>query len=118
MGFSAFGHLNISGIDMKKMPANGLTELDRLCHAVHSIESACQIVPCGSYMKNTNQEIQKNDAFTGCSIKELSDLNNYMHLRPYMQEDKKELAEREEDIFCKDFLDGIKSDLPHGCWSI
>ena len=48
----------------------------------------------------------------------MSDLNNYMHLRPCIQEDKKELAEREEDIFCKDFLDGIKSDSPHGCWSI
>ena len=41
IGFSPYGHLNIQGVDMKNMPANGLTELDRLSFAVHTIENNC-----------------------------------------------------------------------------
>ena len=100
------------------MPENGLTELDRLIFVVHNIEKCCQIVPCGSYMKSPSQEIQKNDAFSGCSIQQLTDANCYMHLRACEQLDKKELAEREEDIFNHEFLDSAKCDLPNGCWSI
>lgn len=82
MGFSAFGHLNISAIDMKKMPVNGLTELERFSYVVHSIESNCQIVPCGSYKKNTLGEVQLNDAFSGVKIDRLADPTSYMHFRP------------------------------------
>lgn len=81
MGFSQFGHLNLDCIDRKKMPENGLTELDRLIFVVHNIEKNCQIVPCGSYMKSPSQEIQKNEAFSGCTIQQLTDPNCYMHLR-------------------------------------
>jgi radial spoke head protein 9 len=118
MGFSAFGHLSIEGVDMKTMPANGLTELDRLSFVVHSIENNCQIVPCGSYKKNTLGEVAPNDAFNGLELAKLEDLNNYMHLRPVEQEDKRELAQREEDVFNHEFLDNIKLDVPYSSWSV
>ena len=35
------------------IPAGGITELDRLSYTVACIENKCQIVPVGSYRKNT-----------------------------------------------------------------
>jgi radial spoke head protein 9 len=118
MGFSPFGHMNIQGIDMKTMPANGLTELDRLTFVVHSIDKNCQIVPCGAFKKNTIGEVSPNDAFSGIEVTKVEDLNNYMHLRPVEQPDKKELAGREEDIFNHEFLDNVALDVPFSSWSV
>jgi radial spoke head protein 9 len=118
MGFSPFGHLNIQGVDMKNMPANGLTELDRLAFAVHSIDNNCQIVPCGAYKKNTIGEVGPNEAFSGLPVDKLTDLNNYMHVRPVEQQEKIELAKREEDIFNHEFLDCVALDVPVSSWSI
>jgi radial spoke head protein 9 len=103
---------------MKAMPAIGLTELDRLSYVINAIENQCQIVPCGSYKKNTLGEVLPNDAFAGLATAQLTDLNQFMHLRPVEQEDKREQALREEDIFIADFLDNSALDQPHSSWSI
>lgn len=118
MGFSPFGHMNIQNVDMRTMPASGLSELDRLAYVIHSIDNCCQIVPCGSFKKNTIGEVAPNDAFSGLEVSKLEDLNNYMHLRPVDQQDKKELAEREEDVFNGEFLDNLALDVPLSSWSV
>ena len=96
--------MNIQGVDMRAMPANGLTELDRLQFVVHSIDNNCQIIPNGAFKKNTLGEVSPNDAFSGLEVSKLEDLNCYMHLRPVEQSEKKELCAREEDIFNHEFL--------------
>jgi radial spoke head protein 9 len=103
---------------MKKMPENGLTELDRLSYVIHSIERQCQIVPIGSYKKNTLGEVCVNDAFKGLKFDDLTDLNQYMHLRPIEQQLKRELAEREQDIFTHDFLDNAALETPACSWTV
>lgn len=118
MGFSVYGSLSMQGVDMKAMPANGLSELDRLSFVVNSIEHQCQIVPTGSYKKNTLGEVMPNDAFSGLQLLQLVDLNHYMHLRPVEQVDKREQAMREEDVFVADFLDNSALDQPHSSWSV
>jgi radial spoke head protein 9 len=117
MGFSPFGHMNIQGVDMRAMPANGLTELDRLQFVVHSIDNNCQIIPNGAFKKNTLGEVSPNDAFSGLEVSKLEDLNCYMHLRPVEQSEKKELCAREEDIFNHEFLDNVAVD-PMSTWSV
>ena len=103
---------------MKKMPENGLTELDRLSYVIHSIERQCQIVPVGSYKKNTLGEVCVNDAFKGLKFDDLCDLNQYMHLRPIEQKEKRELEEREQDLFTHDFLDNASLEAPACSWTI
>lgn len=117
MGFSPYGHMNIQGVDMKCMPADGLTELHRLSFVVHSIERNCQIVPCAAYKKNTLGEVSPNEAFSGLTVDKLDDLNSYMHLRQIEQDEKKDLASREEDIFNHEFLDCVALDVPFCSWS-
>ena len=59
-----------------------------------------------------------NDAFSGLTVDKLSDLNSYMHVRPVEQKEKKELADREEDIFNHEFLDCVALDVPNSSWSV
>lgn len=110
--------MNIQGVDMRTMPANGLTELDRLQFVVHSIDNNCQIAPCGSFKKNTLGDVSPNDAFSGLEVSKLDDLNSYMHIRPVEQKDKLELRAREEDIFNHEFLDCVALDNPLSSWSV
>ena len=51
--------------DPESLPANGLTEQDRLSYVVRSIERQCQVVPVASYRKNNLGYVQKNEAFRG-----------------------------------------------------
>jgi radial spoke head protein 9 len=118
MGFSPFGHMNIQGVDMRTMPANGLTELDRLQFVVYSIENNCQIMPIGAYKKNTLGEVIPNDAFSGLEVSKLEDLNSWMHFRPPEQQEKKDLADRAEDVFNHEFLDNVALDEPRSSWSV
>lgn len=48
----------------------------------------------------------------------MNSLDSYMHLRKCEQRDKIDLAAREEDRFCHEFLDNAALQKPDGCWSI
>jgi len=104
-GFSDQVRLLTGSFDPAKLPTNGITEQDRLSYVVNCIETQCQIVPVGSYRKNTVGCVQMNEAFKGLNFAELESLDSYMHLRPCQQREKIDLCAREEDIFCFDFLD-------------
>ena len=110
--------LRDGSFDPESLPANGLTEQDRLSYVVSSIEHQCQVVPVGSFRKNNLGYVQKNEAFRGLKIKDLTSLDSYMHLRPCVQKDKIDQASREEDIFCHDFLDNAALQNPDQSWSI
>ena len=85
---------------------------------VHQIDQLCQIVPVGSYKKTPLGEVQQNAAFRGLKFDQLSQLESYMHLRPVRQEDKIDLAAREEDICTHDFLDDASLEKPSQGWTI
>lgn len=53
-----------------------------------------------------------NEAYRGLKFDKVVDLESYMHLRPVKQEDKVDLAAREEDIFTHDFLDNASLEKP------
>ena len=104
--------------DASALPANGITELERLSYVAHMIDRQCQIVPVGSWRKNTLGYVQPNEAFRGLKRTQLCSLDSYMHLRPMEQKDKIDQAAREEDIFCHDFLDNAALQKPEQGWTI
>ena len=55
---------------------------------VNSIERQCQVVPVGSFRKNTLGYVQRNEAFRGLRVNELTSLDAYMLLRPCEQREK------------------------------
>ena len=117
-GFSDQVRLREGSFDPASLPANGITEQDRLSYVVSSIERQCQIVPVGSYRKNNLGQVQKNDAFRGLRFNELESLDSFMHLRVCEQKEKMDQAAREEDIFCHDFLDNAALQKPEQSWTV
>ena len=99
------------------IPAKGLTEQDRLSYVVNTIERQCQIVPVGSFKKNTLKEVKINEAFTGLKFNDMCNLSSYSHLRPLQQREKLDLAGREDDIFNHNFLDCVEASSK-GSWSV
>ena len=117
-GFSDQMRLRTDSFDQNSLPAGGITEQDRLSYVVACIEQQCQIVPVGSYRKNTLACVQINDAFRGLKYAELENLECFMHLRPCQQRDKIDLCAREEDIFCHEFLDNAALQKPEEAWTV
>ena len=103
---------------MSSLPANGITEQERLSYVVNCVERQCQIVPVGSFRKNTLGQVQKNDAFRGLKFADLCNLDYYQQFRPCEQKEKTDLAAREEDIFCMEFLDNVALQKPDQSWTV
>lgn len=112
-GFSPLVHLT-------KVPAlcKPITELDRLSHVVCCVDKSCQIFPLGSYKKNTNGEVQPNEAFAGLGLDKNFCLSSYALLRPVTQEDKVMQGARKADVFTHDFLDRLCDECPKNSWSV
>ena len=118
-GFSDQVRLREDSFDAQALAAcNGLTEQDRLSYIVNSIERQCQVVPVGSFRKDTLGCVQRNEAFRGLKFNELTTLDSFMHLRPCEQKEKIDQASREEDIFCHDFLDNAALQQPNCSWTV
>ena len=81
-GFSDQIMLRPGSFKPEELPAGGITEQDRLSFVVNSIENYCQIVPVGSYKKNTLGEVSQNEAFRGLKYNDATSLKSYAHLRP------------------------------------
>ena len=118
-GFSEQVRLREDSFDAEALSqANGLSEQDRLSYVVNSIERQCQVVPIGSFRKNTLGCVQKNEAFRGLRFNELTSLDSFMHLRPCEQKDKIDLAAREEDVFTHEFMDNAALCRPDNGWTV
>mmetsp|Transcript_12101 Transcript_12101/g.16430 ORF Transcript_12101/g.16430 Transcript_12101/m.16430 type:complete len:162 (-) Transcript_12101:308-793(-) len=117
-GYSDQLRLREGSFDASVLPANGVTELERLSYVIYQIERQCQIVPVGSWRKNTLGYVQPNEAFRGLRRNQLCSLDSYMHLRPCEQKDKIDLCAREEDVFCHDFLDNAALQKPEQAWTV
>lgn len=89
-GFSDQVRLLPGTLDGLVLPEKGVTEQDRLSYVVQSIERQCQVVPVGSYKKNTLGEVSQNEAFRGLRFADLTSLDNFMQLRPVEQKEKVE----------------------------
>ena len=101
-----------------KLPAKGLTELDRLAHVVSQIESDCQIVPRGAVKKIPLEEIRKNEAFKGLKADQAFMVSNYFHFRSPLLKKNIELNARKEGVYNDDFLDNAEEDMPKGTSSV
>ena len=64
-GYSDQLRLREGSFDVSALPANGITELERLSYVAHMIERQCHVVPVGSWRKNTLGYVQPNEAFRG-----------------------------------------------------
>lgn len=82
-GYCEVVRLREGTFDVSTLPANGLTEQDRLSYMVNCIDAHCAIVPVGSYKKTPLGEIHLNEAFKGLKFDDISCLESYMHLRPH-----------------------------------
>ena len=63
------------------IPAKNVTELNRLCQVVQSIENNCAIVPKDSFKFTPIKETIKNEAFHGLSQDKAFSINNWQHFR-------------------------------------
>jgi len=109
--FSEYAHLQ----GEFKIPARGLTELDRLSAVVSCIDCQCSIVPQGAYKKNTLGEVKRNEAFNGLNLAKNFDLSNYSRLRVLQNEDKIAQKNRKADVFVHDFLDPVTDKCNEWC---
>ena len=76
------------------MDGKDVTELDRLSYTVMQIDRQTTVVPVGSYKMSPLNEVSYNEAFEGCMMEKICELNSYMHLRPVQTQEKKSLAAR------------------------
>ena len=69
---------------------NQLIELDRLSYVVRAIEIDCALLPVGALKLTPTREISYDHNFKGLPILDASKLENYMHFRPPLTQEKKE----------------------------
>lgn len=106
----AFNPNDFDSLYKRANKKKNFTETDRLAYIVRNIEFDCSIVPSGAYKYIPLDEIRPNDNFQGLKENELTDLKNYMHFRPPITEEKKELIKRGEAIMNFNFLDDLAQD--------
>lgn len=106
----SFNPNSFEDIYKKASVKKNFTEADRLSYVVRNIEFDCSIVPVGAYKMIPIGEIRPNDNFSGLKEEELESLRSYMHFRPALTEDKKELIKRGESILNFNFLDDLSQD--------
>lgn len=95
-----------------------ITELDRLAYVVNEIDRQCHLVPEGSVKLTPLHELRRNEAFTGLSKEEATNLAKYVHFRKVEFKDKIDQMERDDSVFRHDFLDVIDNDPIKGSWSL
>lgn len=95
-----------------------ITELDRLAFVVNEIERQCHLVPEGSVKLTPLHELRRNEAFTGLSKEDASDLSKYVHFRRVEFKDKIDQMERDDSVFRHDFLDVVNNDPIKGSWTL
>jgi radial spoke head protein 9 len=117
-GISQFAYIDKDVLAKTKLPARGITELDRLSYVVHQIENDCHIVPVGSFKKIPLKETRKNEAFRGLKANEISNISNYTHFRVPQHKKKVDLNFGNECIYNNDFLDNASESQPHGQWNV
>ena len=105
-----FNPNDFESIYKKATKKKNFTEADRLAYIVRNIEFDCSIIPVGSYKMLPIGEIRPNEVFRGLNEEEISSYSSYMHFRPPITEDKKELIKRGEAIMNFNFLDDISQD--------
>jgi hypothetical protein len=82
--------ISLNGEDFV-VKAKNFTELDRLSLVVHQIDQECNVVPVGAYKMIPTHELILNPAFQGLKIAQATSLDNYAHLHPPTQPEKKVL---------------------------
>lgn len=94
-----------------------LTELERLAHTVHCIDTDTCVVPRGAFILTPTGVIQKNKQFEGFPSRgELSSLSNYLLFRDPQSEHTLKRIRKLGVTNNPDFLDGVTEDQPAGVW--
>ena len=117
-GISQFVFLDKDLLSKCKIPHRGITELDRLSHVVHQIDSDCSIVPKGAIKKIPLKETRVNEAFKGLKAGQAFDISSYCHFRAPQDKAKVDMNARNQGVYNNDFMDEACSDLPVGTWSM
>lgn len=95
-----------------------LTEGDRLSFLIRTIEHDTSVVPVGALKMLINNEMRKNESFTGLNLEEIKEIKNYVHFRPVECKNKKNLIALGDAVLNYEFLDSIQDDSIKGTWSI
>jgi len=104
--------------EQKEVILKKFTEADRLAYVIRAIEIECAVVPIGSLKLTPKHNLIYNKRFEGLDIQHALNLNNWMHHRQPLYQEKKKEMEKAEAIFKKDLLDDLEYDLPKGCWTV
>ena len=101
-----------------QLKKKNMTETDRLSFVVRTIDHDTSIVPVGGYKMLPISELRRNDLFEGLSSEELDKKENYVHLRPVEDQEKKDKIAMGKAVFDFCFLDSIADDPVRDSWSI
>jgi radial spoke head protein 9 len=93
-------------------------ELDRLAFVIRAIEFECSVTPMGSLKMALTHELRYNDTFRGLNLEQALDKKSWLHFRQPLTDEKMQMMQRPETVFCSNFLDDILNDLPMNCWSL
>ncbi|EZA51049.1 Radial spoke head protein 9-like protein [Ooceraea biroi] len=95
-----------------------LKEEDRLAATVESIMADAAVIPRGAWFECANGDVIENPSFGGLSAADASHLSSYLHARPPKEKWNANLLSRPDYNYALDFLDGIDTDVPQGCWDL
>ena len=95
-----------------------MTELDRLAYIVNEIENDTHIIPVGAFKMKPTHEIRKNIEFEWIKSDAITNIKSYCHFRKVMDQEKKDLIDREDALSDPNFLDEISKDLPKSSWAL
>lgn len=96
----------------------GITELDRLSYLVYVVERECQAIPLGAVKMTPIHEVRRNEGFKGLRGPAAFSLESYVHFRPVLSKEKRDLIDRDDGIFNHQFLDSLASDTLKGAWTV
>lgn len=94
------------------------TELSRLSFIVRNIDFDTSAVPQGAFNLTPEHELRRAKIFRGLTKERAGRLENYMHFRDVVSQEKREYIEEDDAIFKEDLLDPLLSDSLKGSWTI
>jgi radial spoke head protein 9 len=98
-------------------PKENFTEKFKLSYLVRQIDYDTNIFPEGALCLTTDHEIRVNKSFKGLCLKNIGNMEKFLHFRR-VSEEKKKVIEQDDAVFRYDIFDDITKDTVKGSWTI
>jgi len=102
----------------KDPPPRKLFELERVSHAVNSIEADTCVVPAGAYYMTPTGDVSVDRSFKGLSSQDVQNISSYLLLRDPRNSSTLARIRKQGVSNITSFLDAITENQPAGLWSV